>query len=147
MFLYFTINTESVFTEVFFSLSVRSDSHPYVSSLVCAFFMCLTPLWMVISSKHPASRQLLYSGWEARYYCHVHQQVRYTHTHTWPRIRTHTEKACGPTFAPPTQYMSLFQYWRTHPGQNWCLIPTWLGLWFTRLLSMVRFVILYKNIL
>ncbi|XP_073694137.1 solute carrier family 41 member 2 [Garra rufa] len=40
------------------------DSHPYVSSLVCAFFMCLTPLWMVISSKHPASRQLLYSGWE-----------------------------------------------------------------------------------
>ncbi|XP_016137154.1 solute carrier family 41 member 2-like [Sinocyclocheilus grahami] len=41
-----------------------SYSHPYVSSLVCAFFMCLTPLWMVISSKHPASRQLLYSGWE-----------------------------------------------------------------------------------
>lgn len=41
-----------------------SDSHPYVSSLVCAFFMSLTPVWMIISSKHPASRQLLYSGWE-----------------------------------------------------------------------------------
>uniref|UniRef100_A0A3Q0SYK5 Solute carrier family 41 member n=1 Tax=Amphilophus citrinellus TaxID=61819 RepID=A0A3Q0SYK5_AMPCI len=40
------------------------DSYPYVSSLVCAFFMCLTPLWIVISSKHPASRTLLYSGWE-----------------------------------------------------------------------------------
>lgn len=40
------------------------DPYPYVSSLVCAFFMCLTPLWMVISSKHPASRTLLYSGWE-----------------------------------------------------------------------------------
>ncbi|XP_015259329.1 PREDICTED: solute carrier family 41 member 2 [Cyprinodon variegatus] len=40
------------------------DSHPYVSSLVCAAFMSLTPLWMVISSKHPASRTLLYSGWE-----------------------------------------------------------------------------------
>ncbi|KAM4614604.1 solute carrier family 41 member 2 [Polymixia lowei] len=40
------------------------DSHPYVSSLVCAFFLSLTPLWMVISSKHPASRTLLYSGWE-----------------------------------------------------------------------------------
>uniref|UniRef100_A0A3Q2PLG6 Solute carrier family 41 member n=1 Tax=Fundulus heteroclitus TaxID=8078 RepID=A0A3Q2PLG6_FUNHE len=40
------------------------DSHPYVSSLVCAFFMCLTPLWIVVSSKHPASRTLLYSGWE-----------------------------------------------------------------------------------
>lgn len=41
-----------------------SDSYPYVSSLVCAFFMFLTPLWIVISSKHPASRTLLYSGWE-----------------------------------------------------------------------------------
>ncbi|KAM4523819.1 solute carrier family 41 member 2 [Fundulus diaphanus] len=40
------------------------DSHPYVSSLVCAFFMCLTPLWIIVSSKHPASRTLLYSGWE-----------------------------------------------------------------------------------
>ncbi|XP_029018942.1 solute carrier family 41 member 2 [Betta splendens] len=40
------------------------DSYPYVSSLVCAFFLCLTPLWIVISSKHPASRTLLYSGWE-----------------------------------------------------------------------------------
>uniref|UniRef100_A0A3Q2Y362 Solute carrier family 41 member n=1 Tax=Hippocampus comes TaxID=109280 RepID=A0A3Q2Y362_HIPCM len=40
------------------------DPYPYVSSVVCAFFMCLTPLWMVISSKHPASRTLLYSGWE-----------------------------------------------------------------------------------
>ncbi|KAJ8006996.1 hypothetical protein DPEC_G00112990 [Dallia pectoralis] len=40
------------------------DSHPYVSYLVCAFFLSLTPLGMVISSKHPASRTLLYSGWE-----------------------------------------------------------------------------------
>ncbi|XP_067110209.1 solute carrier family 41 member 2 [Osmerus mordax] len=40
------------------------DSYPYVSSLVCAFFLSLTPVWMVISSKHPASRTLLYSGWE-----------------------------------------------------------------------------------
>ncbi|KAI4881799.1 hypothetical protein NFI96_018252 [Prochilodus magdalenae] len=46
------------------TLPHRTYSHPYVSSLVCAFFMCLTPVWMVISSKHPASRQLLYSGWE-----------------------------------------------------------------------------------
>uniref|UniRef100_A0A8B9R8P7 Solute carrier family 41 member n=1 Tax=Astyanax mexicanus TaxID=7994 RepID=A0A8B9R8P7_ASTMX len=46
------------------SQGLYNYSHPYVSSLVCAFFMCLTPVWMVISSKHPASRQLLYSGWE-----------------------------------------------------------------------------------
>ncbi|XP_026219064.1 solute carrier family 41 member 2 [Anabas testudineus] len=40
------------------------DPYPFVSWLVWAFFMCLTPLWIVISSKHPASRTLLYSGWE-----------------------------------------------------------------------------------
>uniref|UniRef100_A0AAY4DGM3 Solute carrier family 41 member n=1 Tax=Denticeps clupeoides TaxID=299321 RepID=A0AAY4DGM3_9TELE len=40
------------------------DSHSYVSSLVCAFFLCLTPVWIVVASKHPASRMLLYSGWE-----------------------------------------------------------------------------------
>ncbi|KAL4660318.1 solute carrier family 41 member 2-like [Arapaima gigas] len=40
------------------------DSHPYVAAIVCAFFLVLTPVWIVISSKHPASRTLLYSGWE-----------------------------------------------------------------------------------
>ncbi|KAJ8245529.1 hypothetical protein GJAV_G00271710 [Gymnothorax javanicus] len=40
------------------------DSHPYVSYLVCGFFLSLTPVCIVISSKHPASRTLLYSGWE-----------------------------------------------------------------------------------
>ncbi|KAG9339918.1 hypothetical protein JZ751_022231 [Albula glossodonta] len=45
-------------------LYICLDSHPYVSSLVCAFFLCLTPVCIVISSKHPASRTLLYSGWE-----------------------------------------------------------------------------------
>ncbi|XP_035257468.1 solute carrier family 41 member 2 [Anguilla anguilla] len=45
-------------------LYVCLDSHPYVSSLVCALFLSLTPVCIVISSKHPASRTLLYSGWE-----------------------------------------------------------------------------------
>uniref|UniRef100_A0A3B3R5F5 Solute carrier family 41 member n=1 Tax=Paramormyrops kingsleyae TaxID=1676925 RepID=A0A3B3R5F5_9TELE len=40
------------------------ESHPYVAAVVCVFFLLLTPLWIVISSKHPASRTLLYSGWE-----------------------------------------------------------------------------------
>ncbi|XP_041113172.1 solute carrier family 41 member 2-like isoform X2 [Polyodon spathula] len=44
--------------------SKKTGPYPYVSSLVCAFFLALTPLWIVISSKHPASRTLLYSGWE-----------------------------------------------------------------------------------
>lgn len=41
-----------------------AESHPYVAAVVCVFFLLLTPLWIVISSKHPASRTLLYSGWE-----------------------------------------------------------------------------------
>uniref|UniRef100_A0A8C9UXK0 Solute carrier family 41 member n=1 Tax=Scleropages formosus TaxID=113540 RepID=A0A8C9UXK0_SCLFO len=40
------------------------NSHPYVAAVVCVFFLALTPVWIVISSKHPASRTLLYSGWE-----------------------------------------------------------------------------------
>ncbi|KAL0968100.1 hypothetical protein UPYG_G00262410 [Umbra pygmaea] len=40
------------------------ELYPYVSYLVCLFFLCLTPLWVVISSQNPASRILLYSGWE-----------------------------------------------------------------------------------
>ncbi|KAJ8249984.1 hypothetical protein COCON_G00232000 [Conger conger] len=45
-------------------LYVCLDTHPYVSSLVCGLFLSLTPVCIVISSKHPASRTLLYSGWE-----------------------------------------------------------------------------------
>ncbi|XP_019912214.1 solute carrier family 41 member 2 isoform X2 [Esox lucius] len=40
------------------------ELYPYVSYLVCLFFLCLTPLWVVISSRNPASRILLYTGWE-----------------------------------------------------------------------------------
>ncbi|KAJ7998017.1 hypothetical protein DPEC_G00218180 [Dallia pectoralis] len=40
------------------------EFYPYVSYLVCMFFICLTPLWVVISSRNPASRVLLYTGWE-----------------------------------------------------------------------------------
>ncbi len=117
MFLYFTINTESVFTEVFLSVCSIRLSPICVVSGVCLLHVSDSAVdGHLFQTPCQPSAALLWLG--ARYYCHVHQQVRYTHTHTWPRIRTHTEKACGPTFAPPTQYMSLFQYWRTHPGQN-----------------------------
>uniref|UniRef100_A0A8C2WQC5 Solute carrier family 41 member n=1 Tax=Cyclopterus lumpus TaxID=8103 RepID=A0A8C2WQC5_CYCLU len=40
------------------------DLYPYVLYLVDLLFLCLVPLWVVISSKHPASHVLLRTGWE-----------------------------------------------------------------------------------
>ncbi|XP_030621196.1 solute carrier family 41 member 2 [Chanos chanos] len=40
------------------------EPYPFVSYLVCVVFLCLTPLWVFISYRHPESRRLLYSGWE-----------------------------------------------------------------------------------
>ncbi|KPP68338.1 solute carrier family 41 member 2-like [Scleropages formosus] len=40
------------------------DSRPYVSGLVCVSLLSVTPLCVAIASRHPASRALLYSGWE-----------------------------------------------------------------------------------
>lgn len=40
------------------------ESYYYVSPLVGALFLALTPMWIVIAAKHPATRTVLYSGWE-----------------------------------------------------------------------------------
>ncbi|KAG8439408.1 hypothetical protein GDO86_005573 [Hymenochirus boettgeri] len=39
-------------------------SHSFVSPLVGALFLAMTPIWIVIASKHPATRTVLHSGWE-----------------------------------------------------------------------------------
>ncbi|XP_053572933.1 solute carrier family 41 member 2 [Bombina bombina] len=39
-------------------------TYSFVAPLVGAFFMALTPIWIVIASKHPATRTVLHSGWE-----------------------------------------------------------------------------------
>uniref|UniRef100_A0A8C5MK17 Solute carrier family 41 member n=1 Tax=Leptobrachium leishanense TaxID=445787 RepID=A0A8C5MK17_9ANUR len=36
----------------------------FASPLVGVFFLALTPIWIVIASKHPATRTVLHSGWE-----------------------------------------------------------------------------------
>ncbi|XP_044843462.1 solute carrier family 41 member 2 isoform X2 [Mauremys mutica] len=40
------------------------ETYYYISPLVGAFFLALTPMWIVIAAKHPATRTVLYSGWE-----------------------------------------------------------------------------------
>ncbi|XP_060932485.1 solute carrier family 41 member 2 [Limanda limanda] len=41
-----------------------SELQPYVMYLVDLLILCLIPLWVMISSKHPASQILLRTGWE-----------------------------------------------------------------------------------
>ncbi|XP_054845219.1 solute carrier family 41 member 2 [Eublepharis macularius] len=40
------------------------DKYYYISPLVGAFFLALTPMWIIIAAKHPATRTVLHSGWE-----------------------------------------------------------------------------------
>ncbi|XP_029457382.1 solute carrier family 41 member 2 isoform X2 [Rhinatrema bivittatum] len=39
-------------------------SYSYVPALVGIFFLALTPIWIKIASKHPATKTVLHSGWE-----------------------------------------------------------------------------------
>lgn len=41
-----------------------SESKAYVNPLVCAFFIALLPIWIIIAKKNAATREVLYSGWE-----------------------------------------------------------------------------------
>lgn len=40
------------------------EPYPYIAYLVCLFFLCLTPMWVILSFHHPESQKLLFSGWE-----------------------------------------------------------------------------------
>jgi len=41
-----------------------SESKAYVNPLVCAFFIALLPIWIIIAKKNAATREVLYFGWE-----------------------------------------------------------------------------------
>lgn len=41
-----------------------SEDKAYVNPLVCAFFIALLPLWIIIAKRNPVTREVLYSGWE-----------------------------------------------------------------------------------
>uniref|UniRef100_A0A8C7B1D7 Solute carrier family 41 member n=1 Tax=Neovison vison TaxID=452646 RepID=A0A8C7B1D7_NEOVI len=40
------------------------ENYYYISPLVGVFFLALTPIWIIIAAKHPATRTVLHSGWE-----------------------------------------------------------------------------------
>lgn len=40
------------------------ETYYYISPLVGIFFLALTPIWIIVAAKHPATRTVLHSGWE-----------------------------------------------------------------------------------
>ncbi|XP_023983127.1 solute carrier family 41 member 2 isoform X1 [Physeter macrocephalus] len=40
------------------------ETYYYIPPLVGVFFLALTPIWVIIAAKHPATRTVLHSGWE-----------------------------------------------------------------------------------
>ncbi|XP_037111038.1 solute carrier family 41 member 2 isoform X2 [Syngnathus acus] len=56
-----TLALLACFSQWFYSFI---DLYSYVLYLLDLFLLCLIPLWIVISSKHPASQLLLRTGWE-----------------------------------------------------------------------------------
>uniref|UniRef100_A0A674NTZ0 Solute carrier family 41 member n=1 Tax=Takifugu rubripes TaxID=31033 RepID=A0A674NTZ0_TAKRU len=68
------INPDNVATPIAASLGdlitlsllagISTEYNDYASPLVCAVFVALCPLWVLIARKIPSTRELLYSGWE-----------------------------------------------------------------------------------
>ncbi|XP_054897621.1 solute carrier family 41 member 2 isoform X2 [Poeciliopsis prolifica] len=56
-----TLSLLAWFSQWFYSFM---EFYPYVLYLVDLLYLCLIPVWMAISSKHPSSHILLRSGWE-----------------------------------------------------------------------------------
>ena len=40
------------------------ETYYYIPPLVGVVFLALTPIWIIIAAKHPATRTVLHSGWE-----------------------------------------------------------------------------------
>uniref|UniRef100_A0A671L677 Solute carrier family 41 member n=1 Tax=Sinocyclocheilus anshuiensis TaxID=1608454 RepID=A0A671L677_9TELE len=40
------------------------EYNDYANPMVCAFFVALTPIWVLIARRTPSTREVLYSGWE-----------------------------------------------------------------------------------
>uniref|UniRef100_A0A672RQG8 Solute carrier family 41 member n=1 Tax=Sinocyclocheilus grahami TaxID=75366 RepID=A0A672RQG8_SINGR len=43
---------------------ISQEPYPYITYLVCVVFLCLMPMWVILSFRHPESQKLLFSSWE-----------------------------------------------------------------------------------
>ncbi|XP_053103900.1 solute carrier family 41 member 1 [Hemicordylus capensis] len=56
--------TLALLSGISWGLYIELKEKAYVNPLVCAFFVALLPLWIIIAKKNAATREVLYSGWE-----------------------------------------------------------------------------------
>uniref|UniRef100_A0A8C3EG05 Solute carrier family 41 member n=1 Tax=Corvus moneduloides TaxID=1196302 RepID=A0A8C3EG05_CORMO len=56
--------TLALLSGISWGLYKELESKAYVNPLVCAFFISLLPIWIVIAKRNSATREVLYSGWE-----------------------------------------------------------------------------------
>ncbi|KAM6399059.1 solute carrier family 41 member 1 isoform 2-T2 [Rhynochetos jubatus] len=56
--------TLALLSGISWGLYKELESKAYVNPLVCAFFIALLPIWIIIAKKNAATREVLYSGWE-----------------------------------------------------------------------------------
>ncbi|XP_039555296.1 solute carrier family 41 member 1 isoform X2 [Passer montanus] len=56
--------TLALLSGISWGLYKELESKAYVNPLVCAFFLSLLPIWIIIARRNSATREVLYSGWE-----------------------------------------------------------------------------------
>ncbi|NWY03312.1 S41A1 protein, partial [Nothoprocta ornata] len=56
--------TLALLSGISWGLYKELESKAYVNPLVCAFFIALLPIWIVVAKRNAATREVLYSGWE-----------------------------------------------------------------------------------
>ncbi|XP_005529378.1 PREDICTED: solute carrier family 41 member 1 isoform X1 [Pseudopodoces humilis] len=56
--------TLALLSGISWGLYKELESRAYVNPLVCAFFISLLPIWIIIAKRNSATREVLYSGWE-----------------------------------------------------------------------------------
>uniref|UniRef100_A0A8I3S6B6 Solute carrier family 41 member n=1 Tax=Canis lupus familiaris TaxID=9615 RepID=A0A8I3S6B6_CANLF len=56
--------TLALLSGISWGLYLEQDDWQYIYPLVCAFFVALLPVWVVLARRSPATREVLYSGWE-----------------------------------------------------------------------------------
>ncbi|XP_032502888.1 solute carrier family 41 member 1 isoform X2 [Phocoena sinus] len=56
--------TLALLSGISWGLYLEQDVWQYIYPLVCAFFVALLPVWVVLARRSPATREVLYSGWE-----------------------------------------------------------------------------------
>ncbi|XP_054323492.1 solute carrier family 41 member 1 isoform X2 [Pongo pygmaeus] len=56
--------TLALLSGISWGLYLELNHWRYMYPLVCAFFVALLPVWVVLARRSPATREVLYSGWE-----------------------------------------------------------------------------------